>query len=226
MITSTKNAHIQELAQLHQKKYRLEQQMFLVEGPHLVEEAHLAGWLTQVLSLNDTAYPNTMLVNDAVMNKLSTTKQPQGIIGVCVKKQIQANSDYILVIESNDPGNVGTLLRSALAFGFHTVSIPSHVDVTNDKVLRASAGAIFYLQILDQSLEELRKQFPKHQVIGASATGDVDLAPKPPLMLVVGHETKGVKPAGIDQWMGIQTTGVESLNASVAGSILMHQLRG
>jgi len=226
MITSTKNALVQELVQLHQKKHRLDKKMFLVEGPHLVEEAHQAGWLTQVLSTTDTPYPNTTLVNEVVIHKLSTTKQPQGIIGVCVKKQVLTSSDYLLVIESNDPGNVGTLLRSALAFGFLTVSIPSHVDVTNDKVLRASAGAVFHLHLLEHSLEELRTMYPKHKVIGASATGDVGLQVSPPLMLVVGHETKGVKQAGIDQWIGIQTTGVESLNASVAGSILMHQLRG
>jgi len=226
MITSTKNSLVQELLQLHQKKHRLEQQMFLVEGPHLVEEAHLAGWLTKVLSTTETAYPNTILVNDVVIDKLSFTKQPQGILGVCVKKQIKASSDYILVIESNDPGNVGTLLRSALAFGFHTVSIASHVDVTNDKVLRASAGAVFHLNVLDLSLPELRKLYPNHQVIGASATGSVNLKPQPPLMLVVGHETQGLKDQPIDQWIAIPTTGVESLNASVAGSILMHQLRG
>jgi len=226
MITSTKNTVVQELAQLHQKKHRQDKKMFLVEGPRLVEEAHLAGWLTQVLSTTDTDYPNTTLVNDVVMNKLSTTKQPQGIIGVCVKKQVHAPSDYILVIESNDPGNVGTLLRSALAFGFLTVSIPSHVDVTNDKVLRASAGALFHLQLFDHSLADLRLMYPNHVVLGASATGDVQHQPSPPLMLVVGHETKGVKPVGIDHWIGIQTTGVESLNASVAGAILMHQLRG
>ena len=226
MITSTKNTLVQELVQLHQKKHRLDKKMFLVEGPHLVEEAHQAGWLTQVLSTTDTPYPNTTLVNDVVMDKLSTTKQPQGIIGVCVKKQVVASSDYILVIESNDPGNVGTLLRSALAFGFLTVSIPSHVDVTNDKVLRASAGAIFHLHLLEHSLAELRTMYPSHNVIGASATGDVGLKVTPPLMLVVGHETKGVKQEGVDQWIGIQTSGVESLNASVAGSILMHQLRG
>jgi RNA methyltransferase, TrmH family len=226
MITSTKNSLVQELVQLHQKKHRTERGMFLVEGPHLVEEAHRAGWLTQVLCLKETDYPNTTLVNDIVMARLSTTKEPQGIVGVCVKKQVQAKADYILVIESNDPGNVGTLLRSALAFGFHTVSVASHVDVTNEKVLRASSGAVFHLSICDDSLATLKTKYPKHHVVGASANGAVAVTVSAPLILVVGHETKGVDHHGIDTWMAIETSGVESLNASVAGSILMHRLRG
>lgn len=226
MITSTKNSLVQELLQLHQKKHRSERGMFLVEGPHLVEEAHRAGWLTQVLATEDTDYPNTTLVNDIVIARLSTTKEPQGILGVCVKKQVQAKEDYILVIESNDPGNVGTLLRSALAFGFHTVSVASHVDVTNEKVLRASSGAIFQLSIVEESLETMKATYPNHHVVGASAKGAVEVAIKAPLILVVGHETKGVHHQGIDTWIAIETTGVESLNASVAGAILMHRLRG
>ena len=223
MITSTQNQRVKDLVQLHQRKYRIERGLFLVEGPRLVEEAHQAGWLTHVYSLEPTSYPNSERVNEVVLEKLSTTKNPQGIIGVCMRKMVSRSSDRIVVIQSNDPGNVGTLLRSALAFGFHHVSVASGVDVTNDKVLRASAGAVFHLQLEETSLETLKTQYPNHLVLGADASGDTTATYPAPLILVVGHETKGIDSPLIDHFVAIETRDVESLNAAVAGSMLMHR---
>jgi len=223
MITSTQNQRVKELVQLHQRKYRVERGLFLVEGPRLVEEAHQAGWLTHVYSLEPTSYPNGERVNEVVLEKLSTTKSPQGILGVCVRKLVQRSSDRILVIESNDPGNVGTLLRSALAFGFHHVSVASGVDVTNDKVLRSSAGALFHLMIEETSLAQLKQRYPNHNVLGADAKGDTASTYDAPIILVVGHETKGIHQPLVDHLVAIETREVESLNAAVAGSLLMHR---
>jgi TrmH family RNA methyltransferase len=223
MITSTQNQRVKDLVQLHQRKYRVERGLFLVEGPRLVEEAHQAGWLTHVYSIEPNAYPNGERVNDVVLEKLSMTKSPQGILGVCLRKQVERSSDRILVILSNDPGNVGTLLRSALAFGFHSVVVASGVDVTNDKVLRASAGAVFHLHIEEASLADIKTRFPSHVVLGADASGDAKAIYPAPMILVVGHETKGVERRLIDHFVAIETHEVESLNAAVAGSLLMHR---
>ena len=223
MITSTQNQRVKELVQLHQRKHRIERGLFLVEGPRLVEEAHQAGWLTHVYSLEPTSYPNSERVNEVVLAKLSTTQSPQGIIGVCMRKLVERSSERIVVIESNDPGNVGTLLRSALAFGFHHVSVASGVDVTNDKVLRASAGAVFHLQIEESSLRQVKAAYPNHLVLGGDATGDVTTDYQAPLILVIGHETKGMDASNVDHVVAIQTKEVESLNAAVAGSMLMHR---
>ncbi len=223
MITSTQNQRVKDLVQLQQRKYRIERGLFLVEGPRLVEEAHQAGWLTHVYSLEPTEYPNGERVNEVVLEKLSTTKSPQGIIGVCMRKLVERSSDRIVVIESNDPGNVGTLLRSALAFGFHHVSVASGVDISNDKVLRASAGAVFHLQIEESSLEQLKAKYPKHLVLGGDAKGDTTTKYPAPIILVIGHETKGIDASLVDHVVAIQTSDVESLNAAVAGSMLMHR---
>ncbi len=225
MISSLQNQQIKELVQLHQRKHRIERGLFLVEGPHLVEEAHNAGWLIRVFSTTDTPYPNSEVVSEHVLKKLAQTKTPQGIVGVCMKKTMPRPDDRVLVILSNDPGNVGTLLRSALAFGFLTVSIPSGVDVTNDKVIRASAGALFHLSILEANLATLSTMYPTHQKVGAFASGSIEGRPTPPFMLVVGHETAGLEPTEMDILVAIKTTQVESLNAAVAGSILMERFR-
>lgn len=120
-IQSTSNKTIKALAKLHQKKYRDQENRYLIEGKHLVNEAKNAGVLEHIYSLSPypIGIPNT-LCSQPVLNKLSSQQSDAVLIGICRKNAMEsAESDHILVLNDvQDPGNLGTLLRSAYSFGF------------------------------------------------------------------------------------------------------------
>ena len=116
LITSTQNNLIKDISKLKQKKYRQDSNRFLIEGFHLVEEAYNSGLLKMVFSIEPCFYEEveSYLVNDKVLQKLSSLPSPQGIIGVCEFPTNHVLSNYILVLDNvQDPGNIGTLMRSA-----------------------------------------------------------------------------------------------------------------
>lgn len=229
MITSLANKKIVELNKLKQKKHRLSKGMFLVEGHNLVEEASKSGYLLEVLSVQETSYPNTTLVSSHILEKLSSTKSPQGIIGICKLVNNVEIGNKVLVLDINDPGNLGTLLRSALGFGFKTVYLTKEsVDEYNPKVLRASQGAIFGLSIKRMELDDIVNNLEGYRFISAHMNGDENIEIKDEsIALFLGHETHGVKQEILDisETISIHTEEIESLNVGVAGSIIMYQLR-
>ena len=151
IIKSLQNQNIKDIAKLKEKKYRDMTSLFLVEGEHLVKMAKEANSLETVLVdenelekyLELVDEDNTIIVNEAIVNKLSYTKSPQGIVGVVRKKELYMQGlNKVLVLDNlQDPGNVGTLLRSALAFNYNQVFISDEsVDIYNDKVIRGNEG--------------------------------------------------------------------------------------
>lgn len=231
MITSLTNEKIKEYAKLNQSKYREEAKMFLVEGPHLVEEAKLAGVLLEVI----TTDPNVkgVLVNEAVMKKISNTVHPVKVIGVCKKLESTKTCSKVLALdEISDPTNLGTLLRSAKSFGFDTVFASNgSVDFYNDKVIRGSQGAIFKLNLLKGDLIEFLKNNKKtHQILGTDVRKGTDVAEiylEKNVILILGNEARGMRPDAnlyVDKNLFIQMQNMESLNVSVAGSILMYEI--
>ena len=230
-ITSVNNKLIKEMVKLHLKKYRDETGLFLVEGYHLYEEAKKSGDIKTVFTVNEEVIgPNVIYVTDSVLRKLAKIQSPQGIVTVCHKIENHEVKDKVLLLDHvQDPGNVGTLLRSALAFGFETVVLDNTVDLYNDKVLRSTQGAIYKLNIIEQDAIEFFKENPKHTVYGTSMSGKnvrtVDFTDK--LILVLGNEGKGVRSDILDYTnnnVTINTVEVDSLNVGVAGSIIMHQV--
>ena len=153
MITSTSNKTIKEIMKLKQKKYRDETGLFLIEGYHLVEEAKKAGCLKTVITTLDGFFEEeTIYVSDSVMEKLAFTKSPQPIMGVCEKSvhtnDIVDGKRYILLDTLQDPGNIGTIMRTSLALGIDQVIMSKDcVDLYNDKVIRATQGALFKLPV-------------------------------------------------------------------------------
>lgn len=231
MITSLTNEKIKDYAKLNQAKYREEKKMFIVEGPHLVEEASKLGLLVEVI----TTDPNIdgTLVNDAVMKKLSNTVHPVKVLGVCKMCLKQDITSRVLVLDTiSDPTNLGTLLRSAVAFGFETVFLSNGcVDCYNDKVIRGSQGAIFKVNIIKGDLVEFLKNIKKtHQILGTNVRVGEDVSNikiKPNLALILGNEARGMS-AEADKYtdtnLFIKMHNTESLNVSVAGSILMYEI--
>ncbi|MDY0063650.1 MAG: RNA methyltransferase [Bacilli bacterium] len=236
-ILSAANPYIKELACLHQKKGRSEKGQFLVEGYHLVEEAKKAQLLQTVFILaEEQAIPGitNILVSQAVLDKLTKTKEPQPIVGLCriPAYEMTKGNRFLLLDDIQDPGNMGTLFRSAFGFGIDWVIVsPNCVDLYNDKVIRATQGAIFHQKHIEMDLSEAlialkSKNIPVFGTALDQATNLAAIKPPHQYGLLLGNEGSGVHPwylASCDQVVRIETNpNLESLNVGVAGSILMY----
>lgn len=237
MIKEIKSIHNQDIKDIHklkQKKYRLKTSQFLVEGEHLIQEAYQAGFLRLVLWMKDETYKDikTYKVSQDIINYLSDVQANQGLIGVCDFVGKTDLSGHSLLLDGiQDPGNMGTLLRSAVAFGFDTVVLEKCVDIYNPKVIRASQGAIFKLAFINQNLLAYMADNQHMEFIATDVraeTGSIDVSTNR-LGLILGNEGAGVRPELLekaDRNIKISMKNTESLNVAVAGSILMYTLGG
>ncbi len=239
-ITSVNNPLIKELALLKNKKHRLENKRFIVEGYHLVEEAYKNGCLSQILSTSDEInYSDIDIIKttDSVIKKLSSTIEPQGIIGIAKMKEnkLQDYQKYILLDDIQDPGNLGTIIRSSLALGIDALIVsPDTVDEYNDKVLRATQGAIFKLPIIRMDLKEAINTLKEKEIpvfvtaLNTNATDLTNIEKNHKFGLVLGNEAKGVKREYIDMADKVikidMQNGVESLNVAMALGIIAYYL--
>lgn len=231
VITSVNNPLIKDTVKLHKKKYRDDRKVFIIEGYHLFEEAKKYNIIRQVFTVDETITgTNVIHVSETVFNKLSQMKTPQKVLCVCNKLNNKELSDKVLILEKlQDPGNLGTLLRSALAFGFDTVILDNTVDLYNDKVIRSTQGAMFKLNILQMSTIDFIRQHKEYYVYGTSLHGGLVTETIPPLKfaLILGNEGAGVSIEVLEkanQNITIRTKDVDSLNVGVAGSILMYEM--
>lgn len=234
-IQSIQNPYIIELSKLKQRKYQKEKMRFVVEGFHLVEEAYKHNRLLQVLCVEQTdAFQDIdqILVNEQIIDKLSETKTPQNIIGVCsIQESVQISNKVLLLDKVQDPGNVGTLIRSAAAFGVNTVVIGTgSAGVYNDKTIRASQGSIFQVNIIQSDLKPILQKLKETEVpiYGTALEEAIDFTKikKPSkYALILGNEGQGIDSELLklcDFLVNIPTVKVESLNVAIAGSILLH----
>ena len=231
MITSLTNEKVKEYAKLNQNKYREEKGLFIVEGPHLVEEAKNLNLLVEVITTTDEY--DGLLVSEAVMKKISNTVHPVKVLGICKMVRKNEIKNKILVLDTiSDPTNLGTLLRSAVAFGFDTVFLSNGcVDPYNDKVVRGSQGAIFKVNIIKGELLPFLEKIKKtHQILGTNVRMGEDVCAteiKPNVALILGNEARGMCEEAnkyTDGNLFIKMHNTESLNVSVAGSILMYEI--
>ena len=251
MITSSQNAKIKLVrALLGRAKERREANAFVVEGVRLVEEAIDSKWKvrfalydealndrgrSQVESLTSRGIEGEM-ISESLMKSLSETETPQGILAVLEMNQFPIPNlpTFILIPDQiRDPGNLGTLLRSAAATGVQAVLLPPETtDAFAPKVLRSGMGAHFRLPIHSMTWKEIEQisKSANQQIYLADMNGiscwETDL--RQPLALVVGSEAEGASSEArklANQWIGIPMTGkMESLNAGVAGSVLMFEV--
>lgn len=239
-IHSLQNPLIKDLLLLHQPKYRKEQQLFLVEGYHLVEEAIRSKRIQRVL-ITDTKDTidgiENILVTYDVIKKLSMTKTPQKVMGVCrIQEEETSDAKRVLMLDGiQDPGNMGTLIRTAAAFSCDVIYCSYDcVDIYNDKVIRATQGAIFHISIIRGSLSEVIKKYQSQgiTIIGTNVNQATMLStfvkPKS-YALVLGNEARGISEALtslVDVNVKIEINqAIESLNVAVAGAIILHYLK-
>ena len=251
MITSSQNPKLKLVrALMGRARERRDANAFVVEGVRLVEEAVNAGWKFQfaldcdVLSDRGRSLLTTLLTHQIdteevagdLLQKLSDTESPQGVLAVLDDSQLPIPEvlDFVLIPDQvRDPGNLGTLLRSAAATGVQAVFLPPETtDPFAPKVLRSGMGAHFRLPIHAMTWEEIEQisrsanlQMYIADMDGASCW-ETDL--RQPLALVVGGEAEGVSEDARRLSKGkisIPMAGnVESLNAGVAGSVLMFEV--
>lgn len=234
VITSKDNKRIKAVRKLLTKKERTKAKQFLIEGEHLIEEA--LKWNANILELfvlENSEFNfdlKTTVVTKDVMKSLSTLVTPPGIIAVVEMNTQTINSDRILALDGiQDPGNLGTLIRTADAFNFNRILIGKDtVDPYSDKVLRSSQGSHFHVSIEDTDLVETMNDFDG-TVLTTDLQGEALSSQKitGPLMIVLGNEGQGVSDdvlSHANYKVKIDMPGnAESLNVSVAGGILMHQ---
>lgn len=229
MIESVNNERIKEYSKLNSKKYRDESGLFIVEGEHLVEEALKKCVPVDIFSLDDS---HTM-VSEAVMRKLSNLNTPPNVLAVVKKPEEAPISGNILVLDGiQDPGNLGTIIRSAVAFGIDTIiTSEDTVDYLNTKVLRASEGMVFNINIVEKDLNEvLPKLKSTHKlyttnVVNGSDVSKIDIVK--PYVIVMGNEGNGVKKETselCDEAIYIPMNDkCESLNVGIATSIILYE---
>lgn len=239
IITSINNNQIKDLAKLKQKKYRDLSRKFIVEGYHLVEEAYQANLLDTVLATKESDFKagvNNILVSEDVILKLSSTVTPQLIIGIANYCDfVEEDASKILILDNiQDPGNMGTLIRTALAFNINKIITSlDTIDIYNDKVVRASQGSIFKIPVFKKDLiEEIKFLKTKGIVIIASTLNNnsldiKDYKVKDKYALILGNEGVGIKNEILsiaDISVKIPIEKIDSLNVAVAGSILLYVL--
>jgi TrmH family RNA methyltransferase len=255
VISSAKNDWVQHIVRLHRAKERYIQRRFLIEGEHTVQEAirtewpidslvvteryleDRGGWISQIA-------PGVMLqpVSDSILLKLATTETPDGILAVgCFSEGEGINRDaaealtiplFLAAERLQDPGNVGTLVRSAVACGADGVFLSEgSVDPYHPKVLRATAGQWFRKPPVNCALQDKIRDWKKRgiRVLGAAAGGksywDFDL--KAPTAFVLGNEGAGLSDSvssRMDDVISIPMQDqVESLNVAMTGTLLLYE---
>ncbi len=236
-IKSRQNELIKEVTKLNSSSYRKKAGIFKVEGFHMLEMAFKAKVVTKVFSLEkleeiDEKIPQ-YIVSKEVMEKITETKSPQGVVAVCnlLPNKTPMNNKVLYLDGVSDPGNLGTILRTALAFGFKDVVLSKECcSIYNDKVLQASQGSIFSLNISNEfDLVELKKK--GYKILATEIKGSIDLesVKKPEkFVLVLGNEAHGVSEDVLkiaDQRIRIDISDIESLNVAIAGAISMYHLK-
>ena len=234
-IASKDNKKVAHAYKLKNKSVIKEFHKFLVEGIKSIELALKAGLVKEIFSLSPLDIDekiNQYIVNDLIIKKLSNSVNPEGVIAVCqtLEKIKPSKMEKVVYLDNiSDPGNMGTLIRTALAFNYDAIIVSKDsVDIYNSKVVAASKGAIFLLPILIGDL----KDYHKDKVVITSTLNNEsvplsEVKNDKPFILVLGNEAHGVREEIVKQsdiLVKIPMDNIDSLNVSIAGGILMYEL--
>lgn len=237
-IESLQNAKVKKWCSLHNKKDRDKLGLFLIEGEHLIQEALSQDCVETILTdeADKYSYDKMIEVTPAIIKKLSDNISSVHLIAVC--KKIHSNiekKERLLILDGvQDPGNLGTLIRTAVSFQFDGIYCSKDTcDLYNEKVIRSTQGALFHIPVIRTDLLELREQLKEEgvQVIATSLekSKTIDEIPASSHMaFILGNEGQGVSKElqnSADERLRIDMHGFESLNVAVAGGIVMYEYR-
>lgn len=240
LITSLDNLKVKKYVKLKNKKYRDIEKMYLVETNHLVEEALNHQVLVDLLVLENEQVSynfNYTYVTKEIMKKLSNLETISKVIGVVKMLEPSNNlgNSILLLDDIQDPGNLGTIIRSSVAFNVSTIVLGLNcVDLYNEKVIRSTQGMLFKINIMRADLKEIIANLKKdnYLILGTNVKDGVDVKniKVNKYALIMGNEGKGVKGEILtlcDKNLYIKmNNNCESLNVSVATSILLYELNG
>jgi RNA methyltransferase, TrmH family len=253
MLTSLQNPLVKQARKLHSSKHRRLQGCFLLEGTHLLQEAALARWPLATLFYTErwqdkesllltdlqSTVPRCELVSTEVLAAIATTFNPDGVVAVAqlaLQPSVSIQSLGLVLETLQDPGNVGTLLRTAAAAGVEGVLLSEDsADLESPKVLRASAGAWF--KVATAQCKNILEQVQHYQAQGFQAIATTPRATleywavdyTQPTLILVGNEGAGLSEALLqiaDVQVSIPTSaGVESLNAAIATAVMLYEAK-
>ncbi|MDO5556762.1 MAG: RNA methyltransferase [Clostridia bacterium] len=252
VISSKDNEQIRQIRKLREKKYRNQEKKYIIEGIKLVKEAITEGVSVKNIIvcedcttdgtldkslLYEIAKFNCLYVTKEVFKSISSVENPQGLLAIIEKRntqQIDYSEDVIVILDNvQDPGNIGTILRTIDSVGLSQVIISNTtVDCYNPKVVRSTMGAIFRVNVIQsQNIIEILKEIKRHKFkICATSLEEsksiYDVEYKK-VAIVMGNESKGVSKEILDvseQNIKIPMLGkTESLNVAVATSVILYE---
>lgn len=236
--TSINNDKIKNLKKLNDKKYRDLNGKFLIDGEHLVCEAFKSGYLDELILLEGSDFSLDVPINYVsfdVMKYISCLDNPNGIMGVCHKRNNSFSGNKVVILDDvQDPGNLGTIIRSCVAFNVDTLVLYCGCDLYNSKVIRATQGMLFSLNIVVVSdicdfIVDLKSNGYKifsTNVNNGKSLKSIEKCSK--FAIIMGNEGNGVRDSVsclADSYLYIDMNpSCESLNVGVATSIILYEL--
>ena len=241
IITSLENEKVKDLIKLQRKKYRDITNTFIVEGEHLVREVLKKGIVIELFVVEGNTFDfdlDCTYVSLEVMRKISTLDTPSNIIALCKKNNENKiiGNRILLLDEIQDPGNLGTIIRSSVAFNIDTIILSENtVDLYNPKVIRGTQGMFCHINIVNLEAEYAINYLKENNYIiyGTNVNNGVDVRSlssedKNKFCLIMGNEGNGVRKniqEMCDKNLYIKMNNdVESLNVGIACSILLYEL--
>jgi TrmH family RNA methyltransferase len=245
LIESSQNQTFKSLLKLQDKKFRNQNNVFLVEGKKQVCEIPKNWNIKQFIVSKEFGhikdFGDAIIVSTRLFAKLCSTASPQGIVAVVEKKHykiekiIKENGIFVILENIQNPGNLGTIIRCADAFGIKAIFVSKEsADIYSDKTVRSAMGSLFHLSVIDNvDIEELLYLMKKEKftIFAASLKGNKyinDLKISNKSAFIIGNESTGIKQEtekSADVLFKIPMPGkAESLNAAVATSIIMYEL--
>lgn len=237
VIESKENKKIKYLKKLRNNKFMMEEKKFIVEGEHLVKEAKEAGLLLETYSCLDVNYGVlNNIVKRNIMEYTSTLPSCPNVIGVVkfMEETLSLGDKIIILDDVQDPGNLGTIIRSAKAFNIDTVVLSlGCVKKYNEKVVRASQGMLFKVNVITKNLKSFIPYLKEngYLVYGTNVLDGKDVKCanlKEKVAVVMGNEGNGIR----DEIKALLNDNIyikmnetcESLNVAVASSIIMYEM--
>ncbi len=245
IITSVQNQYVKQVRSLKEKKFREKSGLFVVEGGNIFKDMPSDVEVKYILATEERldevqkllAYTRAQVyyVNGTVMSSLSDTVTPYGIVGVVKKPQREyalPKGNALLLDGVSDPGNLGTIIRTAAARGFEDIYLLDCVDAYSPKVVRATLGGLFKVRLTEVN------QVQAIELLDSTSSAVLDFDGEDltkaeilsPVLLVTGSEAHGVRDVVLEHSKRVltlpMTNNIESLNAAVATAVAMYQTKG